>query len=89
MKHQVVEMGAAAPLPAPADRAPWWGRARELDVVRGDVGPDILVVTPTTFEALRTPTRDGLILVTLTDPDGGGSVAQARKDRLTQQNPGM
>ena len=68
---------------------PMVGKVTQLGVVRADVGPDVLVVTPATFAALRTPTRDGLILVTLTDPDDGDSVADALKSRLLRDNPGM
>lgn len=68
---------------------PMVGDNGEFEVASGEVGPGILMVTPSAFEARHTPARDGLILVTLTDPDDGDSVAEELTGRLTQDNPGM
>lgn len=69
--------------------SPMTGQAAMLTAVEANVGPNVLVAAPETFNKMVTPTKEGLLLVTLQHPDDGDSVAAALTTELLSANPGL
>lgn len=68
---------------------PLSGSSTTLRVVEANVGATVAVVSQETLSRMDTPTRPGLILASLTDPDAGDAAISRMTARLITTNPGL